>query len=60
MTGNYEINIEFVDADFAGVMERVYRTDLSESVEVTAETWDGRGMHRKFTELVLAPLRPLL
>jgi cardiolipin synthase len=29
-------------------------------VELTAAEWDGRGVHKKFTELVLAPLRPLL
>jgi cardiolipin synthase len=60
MTGNYEINIEFVDPAFASEMERIFRTDLSESVELTPETWKARGVHRKFTELVLAPLRPLL
>jgi cardiolipin synthase len=60
MTGNYEINVEFIDPDMADVMEQVYRTDLSNSVELTAEEWDRRGAHRKFTELVLAPLRPFL
>ncbi len=60
MTGNYEINVEFVDPGFAREMERIFETDLSESVELTAETWAARGVHRKFTELVLAPLRPLL
>jgi cardiolipin synthase A/B len=60
MTGNYEINVEFVDAAFAHEMERIFETDLSGSVELTAQTWESRGMHRKFTELVLAPLRPLL
>jgi cardiolipin synthase len=60
MTGNYEINVEFIDADFASEMERIYETDLSNCVELTAERWAARGVHRKFTELVLAPLRPLL
>jgi cardiolipin synthase len=41
-------------------MERIFRTDLSNSVELTAEEWSARGVHKKFTELVLAPLRPLL
>jgi cardiolipin synthase len=60
MTGNYEINLELIDASFAAEMERIYETDLSNCVELTAQTWSERGIHKKFTELVLAPLRPLL
>lgn len=60
MTGNYEINVEFIDPDMAAEMERIFATDLSNSVELTAEEWEARGVHRKFTELVLAPLRPFL
>ncbi|MGI8899753.1 MAG: phospholipase D-like domain-containing protein [Nocardioides sp.] len=60
MTGNYEINVEIIDAGFAMEMERIYATDLTNCVELTAEEWNDRGAHRKFTELVLAPLRPLL
>lgn len=60
MTGNYEINVEFIDQGLAAQMERVFATDLSNSVELTAEEWGARGLHRKFTELVLAPLRPFL
>jgi cardiolipin synthase len=60
MTGNYEVNVEFIDASMAAQMERIFETDLTNAVELTAETWAGRGVHRKFTEMVLAPLRPLL
>jgi cardiolipin synthase len=60
MTGNYEINLEIIDPAFAAEMEGIYRTDLANCDELTAETWAARGVHRKFTELVLAPLRPLL
>ena len=60
MTGNYEVNVEFIDPSMAAQMERIYETDLSNCVELTAETWASRGIHKKFTELVLAPLRPLL
>ncbi len=60
MTGNYEINVEFIDPDLAEQMERVFLTDLSNARELTREEWDARGVHRKFTELVLAPLRPFL
>ncbi len=60
MTGNYEINVEVIDQAFAAEMERIYRTDLTNCSELTAATWAARGIHKKFTELVLAPLRPLL
>ncbi|MGH3509443.1 MAG: phospholipase D-like domain-containing protein [Nocardioidaceae bacterium] len=60
MTGNYEINVEFIDPAIAAEMERIFRTDLTNSVELTAAEWAARGVHKKFTELVLAPLRPLL
>ena len=60
MTGNYEINVEFIDPAMAAQMERIFATDLSNARELTAEQWAGRGVHRKFTELVLAPLRPFL
>ena len=60
MTGNYEVNLEVIDAGLAEEMERIFACDLTNCVELTAAEWDGRGAHRKFTELVLAPLRPLL
>jgi cardiolipin synthase len=60
MTGNYEINVEIIDSDMAAEMERVFATDLGNCVELTADAWESRGVHKKFTELVLAPLRPLL
>jgi len=46
-------------ADVMGVAERI-RFVQANAEELTAETWAARGVHRKFTELVLAPLRPLL
>jgi cardiolipin synthase len=60
MTGNYEVNVEFIDPAMAAQMERIYETDLVSCEELTAQRWEARGIHRKFTELVLAPLRPLL
>ena len=60
MTGNYEINVEFIDSEMAAQMEKVFATDLSNARELTRQEWDARGVHRKFTELVLAPLRPFL
>jgi cardiolipin synthase A/B len=60
MTGNYEINVEFIDAAMADELERIFTTDVSNAVELTGVEWAERGLHKKFTELVLGPLRPLL
>ena len=59
MTGNYEINVEFIDRELAAQMERIFETDLSNAQELKREEWDSR-VHKKFTEMVLAPLRPFL
>ena len=60
MTGNYEVNVEFIDPGMAEVMERIFRTDLESCVQLTAEHWFARPVHKKAAELFLAPLRPLL
>ena len=60
MTGNYEVNVEFIDPDMAAEMERIFRSDLSNAVELTAAEWAARGIHKKFTEVVLSPFRPFL
>jgi cardiolipin synthase len=60
LTGNYEINVEIIDPSMAQLMERVFRTDLGNCRELKIEEWEARGVHRRFTETVLAPLRPLL
>jgi cardiolipin synthase A/B len=60
LSGNYEINVEFIDAGFAAELEKIFRTDSSNCLELTAAEWASRGIHKKFTELFLAPLRPLL
>jgi cardiolipin synthase A/B len=60
MTGNYEINVEFIDPGMAEVMEAIYGSDLEQSSYLTARTWNARGIHRRFTEGVLRPLRHLL
>jgi cardiolipin synthase len=41
-------------------MEKIFETDLSNARELSLAEWEARGVHKKFTELVLAPLRPLL
>ncbi len=60
LQGNYEINVEVIDGALARTMEDIYRVDESNSLELTSTEWEARDLHRKFTEFVLAPLRPLL
>jgi cardiolipin synthase len=60
MTGNYEVNVEFIDPAMATEMERIFELDLQNCEQVTAEAWAERGFHKQAAELFLAPLRPLL
>lgn len=60
LSGNYEINIEVIDRGLARQMETIFATDESHCLELTIGEWEARDLHRKFTEFVLAPLRPLL
>ena len=38
----------------------MFLLDQGNSLELSREEWEARDLHRKFTEFVLAPLRPLL
>jgi cardiolipin synthase len=60
MTGNYEINLEIIDADLAAEMERIFLTDEANSVEMRTEEWRSRDIYRRFTEALLRPLRHVL
>lgn len=60
MTGNYEINAEFIDAAMAQTMEAIFAADLDQSSHLSTRDWQARGIHRRFTEGVLRPLRHLL
>ena len=60
LQGNYEINVEVIDEDFAAMLEEIFRNDESNCLELTHGEWEARDLHRKFTEMILAPLRPLL
>jgi cardiolipin synthase len=60
LSGNYEINVELIDEALAAAMEEIFEADQSNSLELTIGEWEARDLHRKFTEFVLAPLRPLL
>jgi cardiolipin synthase len=60
LQGNYEINVELIDGNLASAMEKIYETDLANCAELTTAEWESRDIYRRFTEAVLAPLRPLL
>ncbi|GAB3665966.1 phospholipase D-like domain-containing protein [Nocardioides korecus] len=60
MTGNYEVNVEIIDAALASEMERIFETDLTNSLPLTLAEWQSRDVYARFTELILKPLRPLL
>ena len=60
LQGNYEINVEVIDPDLARELEEIFRRDESNCLELTLGEWEARDLHRKFTEMFLGPLRPLL
>jgi cardiolipin synthase len=60
MTGNYEINVEFIDPGMAAVMEEIYCSDMRQSSELMPRDWRSRGVERRATEWVLKPLKILL
>jgi cardiolipin synthase len=60
MTGNYEINVELIDPGMAEVMEEIFTNDLDQSSHLVLRHWNSRGVHRRFTEGLLRPLRHLL
>lgn len=60
LTGNYEINVEVIDQALAQTMEEIFEVDQSNCLELTRAEWEARDLHRKFTEFLLGPLRPLL
>ncbi|MBM9460599.1 phosphatidylserine/phosphatidylglycerophosphate/cardiolipin synthase family protein [Nocardioides sp. zg-536] len=60
LQGNYEINLEVIDEGFARELEAIFEVDQSHCLELTSGEWEARDMHRKFTEMLLTPLRPLL
>ncbi|MBF4162162.1 phosphatidylserine/phosphatidylglycerophosphate/cardiolipin synthase family protein [Nocardioides sp. CBS4Y-1] len=60
LQGNYEINVEVIDAGLAEQLEQVFLLDQTNCLELTMGEWQARDLHRKFTEALLGPLRPLL
>jgi cardiolipin synthase len=60
LQGNYEINVEVIDESLAKALEEIFILDEANCLPLTKGEWEARDLHRKFTEYVLAPLRPLL
>jgi len=60
LQGNYEINVEIIDAGLAEELERIFALDEANCAPLTQAEWDARDLHRRFTEYFLFPLRPLL
>ena len=60
LMGNYEVNMEVVDADLAARMEEIFTMDSGNCRELTLEEWSARPLAAKVSETVLLPMRPLL
>ncbi len=60
LQGNYEINLEVIDEGLAQTLEEIFTTDQENCLELTLHEWEARDLHRRFTEALLTPLRPLL
>ncbi len=60
LSGNYEVNVEVVDAGLAAHLEEVFARDLTNCTELTRAEWDRRWVVSRACELLLRPLRPLL
>jgi cardiolipin synthase len=60
LTGNYEVNVETIDESFAGSLEEIFQLDQTNCLELTLSEWEARDLHRRFTEAMLTPFRPLL
>ncbi|MCU1530672.1 MAG: phospholipase [Arthrobacter sp.] len=60
LTGNYEINLEIHDENFASDMQKIFDVDSRNCRVLTLEEWQDRHPLARFSEAVLVPLRPLL
>lgn len=60
LTGNHEINLEFVSKRYASVMEGIFRRDLSQSRRLTWNEWQARPYLHRLGERLLRPLAPLM
>ncbi len=57
LTGNYEINMEFLDAGLAAEMETIFENDSSIARELSLEEWESRPWVSRACELIVRPLR---
>ena len=60
LMGNYELNLEVLDAEVAARMEEIFGMDSGNCRELTLEEWQARPLAAKVSETVLLPMRPLL
>ena len=60
LAGNYEMNMEILDADVAARMEEVFALDSGNCTELTLDEWTRRPLISRVTEGILSPWRPLL
>jgi len=55
--GNYEINVEVYSETLAQQMEELFKSDLTNAVELQLGQWSNRPWYMKFSERILYPLR---
>ena len=60
LLGNYEINLEILDAGLARGMQDIFENDLRGAERLTLAEWDRRPWVAKVYETILRPLGPLL
>ncbi len=60
LVGNYEINVEIIDAAFATLMQQIFLDDTANAFELTLAEWERRPWYARMSEAILSPLRPLL
>ncbi len=60
LTGNYEINLEVLDSDFAAGMSQIFATDTARAEPLEAETWRDRPTISRIYERLLRPWRNLV
>ena len=60
LAGNYEMNMEILDADVAARMEEIFSLDSGNCTELTLDEWTRRPLISRVTEGILSPWRPLL
>lgn len=60
LTGNYEVNLEIHDEDFAADMQEIFDVDSRNCRELTLDEWQKRHPLARLSETILVPLRPFL